>query len=296
MGDNINQGKKTTTEYYDALWSPKKNRDFEREKIVMPAGFHWGLFEKGIKTMREAMTNMNEYVGKLLEINQYEPKQILDAGCGMGTTSLQLARKYPKVTFTGVTLAQNEVLLAKKYSKRLDIKNVNFLKRSFLKTGFSDNCFDGVFALESFSYTNNKKEFVNEMYRILKPGGKLVIIDGFRKPMRPDSSFYKLYNFHCKKRGGGNLSIKKNFMSQLKSKGFQNFYSKDLSKNITKNFLVRFFDSAPVILKSIIRLNKTKKYGKKQGNTYNHNLVFLDCFFGLLKISTYDVIIAEKPQ
>jgi len=294
IDDNNIYDEKKTSDYYNEVWSEKKNSDIKKDEIEIPGGFHWGLFEKGIKTMHEAMVNMNDYVGKMLDLDQDGQKKILDAGCGMGTTSLHLARKYPNVTFTGMSLGQNEVLLAKKYSKKLGLKNVNFLKGNYLETGFPDNYFDSVFALESLSYANNKKEFVDEMYRILKPGGKLLVIDGFRKYIPTNVFLYRLYSFHGKKRGGSDLFIKKDFESQLKLKGFQNIFSKDLSKNISMSFIVCFFDSAPMILKSIIKLRKKDKFGEKQGESYDPGWVFMDFFFGLLKISTYNSIIAEK--
>jgi len=49
-----------------------------------------------------------------------------------------------------------------------------------MNTGFSSNKFDAVFSIESFSYAPQKHVFIQEMFRILKPGGLIVIIDGFR--------------------------------------------------------------------------------------------------------------------
>ena len=198
MVDNI----ETTIEYYDSAWSQEQIKTSENGEIIIPAGFHWGLFEKGTKTWREASVNMNNYVGKHLKLNHDDEKEILDAGCGMGVVSLYLADIFPNVSFTGLTLAQNELELARDLSKRLKLNNVEFFKKNYLNTEFSDSHFDGVFALESLSYAKRKDLFLDEMYRILKPGGKLIIIDGFRKDMNPKSFMYKIYKHHFKKNRG----------------------------------------------------------------------------------------------
>ncbi|MFX1452982.1 MAG: SAM-dependent methyltransferase [Promethearchaeota archaeon] len=290
-------GTEITREYYDSAWSKKRIYGSQYGEIKIPAGFHWGFFERGIKTYHEASLNMNMYIGKHLNLDQENEMQILDAGCGMGTVCLHLAKIFPNVTFTGLSLAQNEILLARKFSKRLGLENVKFLKKDYLDTELPNNYFDGIFALESLSYAKNKMEFVNEAYRLLKPGGKLMVVDGFRKYINPDSFIYKIYNYHYRKnRGHSDITIKEKFMNQLKSKGFQNIISRDISRNISKNFYIYFVNSAPRIFNSLMRETKKKMNigDKRQG--YDYPLVFFDCIFGLLKICNYEVIVAEKLE
>ena len=64
-----------------------------------------------------------------------------------------------------------------------------------MKTSYSKKYFDRIFALESVIYSPNKKEFVKEMYRILKPNGKIVIIDIFPKKYQFNSLTIKIDNY-----------------------------------------------------------------------------------------------------
>ncbi|KKW20716.1 MAG: Methyltransferase, UbiE/COQ5 family, partial [Candidatus Adlerbacteria bacterium GW2011_GWC1_50_9] len=48
-----------------------------------------------------------------------------------------------------------------------------------MNTGFPDEVFDVVWAIESFCYAPDRKYFLTEAYRILKRGGRIIIADGF---------------------------------------------------------------------------------------------------------------------
>ncbi len=60
------------------------------------------------------------------------------------------------------------------------LKNlISFDNQDFTKTTFSDNSFDIVWACESSYYANPKELFIQEVNRLLKPGGKLILSDYF---------------------------------------------------------------------------------------------------------------------
>ena len=70
--------------FYDNYW-PTINcwRDTDETLSI-----HYGLYEKGIRTRKEAMYNMNDYIARLLGLQIGKPLKILDAGCGVGGTSI----------------------------------------------------------------------------------------------------------------------------------------------------------------------------------------------------------------
>ena len=178
MEEELDYVERKIREYYDNIWSPPI---LIRDRVDNPLlGFHYGFYEKGIKNREEAAINMNDYVGRLLNLDNRKGR-IIDLGCGIGSTIIYLAMKYPNIKFFGITLATSEINFAEKLQREKQVKNAEFILGNFVKTNFSDEYFDGVYALESFCYALNKKYLCNEMKRILKSGGKLVIIDGFFK-------------------------------------------------------------------------------------------------------------------
>ena len=79
-------------------------------------GIHYGYQENGVRTYEEAVLNMNYHVGNLMDLNilneQPNKCNILDAGCGVGGTSITLAKKYPNINFTGITISPQQIEIA----------------------------------------------------------------------------------------------------------------------------------------------------------------------------------------
>ncbi|MCD6573166.1 MAG: methyltransferase domain-containing protein [Thermoplasmata archaeon] len=192
---------------------------------------HDGYHEKGARSFEEALLNMNDFVGRLLQIED-KKAIILDAGCGIGGTSIYLGNKYPKAKFIGITLSKKQVKLARKFADERNFnKNTEFYLMDYMETSFPSNYFDGVFALESISYAPNKKDFIKEMHRILKPGGRIIIIGPAIKKRLNDfmKKVHLWYNI-----GRGNpysFPVLNDLIEYLKGY-FSNVIVRDISRNI----------------------------------------------------------------
>jgi tocopherol O-methyltransferase len=115
-------------------------------------------------------------IEKLLVLLEISPQdKILDVGCGMGGSSLYLAKKY-RATVTGITLSQKQVDMATQLAKEARIDNVSFKVEDALSLeSFSDNSFDIVWSLESCEQFYDKQRFIQQAFRVLKPGGRLML-------------------------------------------------------------------------------------------------------------------------
>jgi len=74
------------------------------------SALHYGYWKHDTRLLREALRNMNDLVLEHLAV--HEGNRILDAGCGVGGTSLYTALKYKAEVF-GITLSQNQITEAK---------------------------------------------------------------------------------------------------------------------------------------------------------------------------------------
>eukprot|EP00238_Polyblepharides_amylifera_P001131 CAMPEP_0196573142 /NCGR_PEP_ID=MMETSP1081-20130531/3090_1 /TAXON_ID=36882 /ORGANISM="Pyramimonas amylifera, Strain CCMP720" /LENGTH=436 /DNA_ID=CAMNT_0041890755 /DNA_START=124 /DNA_END=1434 /DNA_ORIENTATION=+ len=102
-------------------------------------------------------------------------KRILDCGCGIGGTSRILAQKFPNAQVTGITLSPNQVKRGTELAKDQGLSNVEFKVMDALNQEHADNTFDLVWACESGEHMPDKKKYVEEMVRVLAPGGTLAV-------------------------------------------------------------------------------------------------------------------------
>jgi len=102
--------------------------------------------------------------------------KVLDVGCGVGGTSRYLAKNLgPKASVTGITLSPNQVKRATELASEQGVDNAKFTVMNALEMEFEDNSFDIVWACESGEHMPDKEAYINEMMRVLKPGGKYVM-------------------------------------------------------------------------------------------------------------------------
>jgi cyclopropane fatty-acyl-phospholipid synthase-like methyltransferase len=137
---------------------------------------HYGYKDATTKTFGDTLLRMNQLLADAAKIKTSD--KVLDAGCGIGGSSLYLAKQIG-CTCIGITLSEKQVEKANRIAITLGKeKLVDFQKMNFINTSFEDSSFDVVWGLESICYATDKEQFVKEAYRLLKPGGRLIIADG----------------------------------------------------------------------------------------------------------------------
>ena len=94
---------------------------------------------------------------------------VCDVGCGKGRYLKRLVKDCPNIAYYVSDISEN-VAASIDY-----VKEKRFC--SMTNIAYADNSFDVVYACESFEHAINIRTAFNELYRITKPGGKLVIID-----------------------------------------------------------------------------------------------------------------------
>ena len=133
-----------------------------------------------------------DFVDKMLEWSECpaEPARVLDVGCGIGGTSRHLAKSLgTKSQVQGITLSPNQVERATQLAKDQGVTNASFQVMNALALEFEDDTFDLVWACESGEHMPDKKRYVEEMIRVLKPGGTIVIATWCQRETTPETPF-----------------------------------------------------------------------------------------------------------
>jgi tocopherol O-methyltransferase len=133
------------------------------------------------------------------------PQNILDVGCGIGGSSLYLAEKFG-AKVTGITLSPVQVNRAQERATAAGLAaKTDFQVANALDMPFENGSFDLVWSLESGEHMPDKAKFLEECYRVLKPGGKLILATWCHRPTTattPLNSFEKkhlqdIYRVYC---------------------------------------------------------------------------------------------------
>ncbi len=97
-------------------------------------------------------------------------KRVLDAGCGAGYGSAELAQVAESVV--GVDIAPDAIAFARAHYERA---NLRFEEASCTKLPFEDAAFDLVAAFEVIEHLENWRGFLQEVRRVLAPSGQLIV-------------------------------------------------------------------------------------------------------------------------
>lgn len=104
------------------------------------------------------------------------PTSVVDVGCGIGGSSRHIARKYGCST-SGITLSPYQAKRANELALEQGLKEkCTFQVANAFEMPFDDNTFDLAWSLESGEHMPDKKVFVNELFRVIKPGGRVIIV------------------------------------------------------------------------------------------------------------------------
>lgn len=271
-------------QFYDK-WSPRIMDKWKAMEIT--SSLHYGYHTLKTTSLVQSNINMNDYVAKLLKLNNEKDVDILDAGCGIGGTSVYFSKRFPKVNLTGITISPKQVTMAEKLAKKMDVTNAKFKIDNYMQTSFSDNSFDKIFALESFSYCPNYKKFLDEMYRILKPGGILAVVDVFRTSKNINSFMQKIYNNFSVGYGNAVLTNIKDYENYLRKKGFNNIIIENITWNVAPSVLLWSFAVLSSLLSKKLKISGSKnnnlRCNKIECDQYGNIYAFIVGACGIIK-------------
>jgi ubiquinone/menaquinone biosynthesis C-methylase UbiE len=143
----------------------------EADKNLQQEFNQWAAAGRGDE-MEAHHSDIAEQTIALMRINPAD--RILDLGCGTGWASRRLARIATAGEITGIDVADEMLRRAEQASQ--GIGNVRYLWGSAEKIPATDNSFDKVLSIESFYYYADQGKSLDELRRVMKPGGRLFIL------------------------------------------------------------------------------------------------------------------------
>ncbi|HSM87491.1 MAG TPA: class I SAM-dependent methyltransferase [Candidatus Limnocylindrales bacterium] len=117
----------------------------------------------------------SDITDQTLALMAFDPAdRVLDLGCGTGWASRRMARAVPRGEVVGLDVADEMLRRAEQASA--SFKNVRYVWGSAEKIPAPDNYFNQVLSVESFYYYADQGKALDELCRVMAPGGKLYIL------------------------------------------------------------------------------------------------------------------------
>jgi ubiquinone/menaquinone biosynthesis C-methylase UbiE len=141
-------------------------------QVRKPSGW---LGRRMARAMNQGHATMTEW--GLQQVNVPENAVVLDVGCGGGSTVQRLAALASKGKVIGLDYSATSVEVSRETNaKEIDAGRVQIQRGSVAALPFPDRTFDIVTAVETHYYWPDLPANVQEILRVLKPGGTFVLI------------------------------------------------------------------------------------------------------------------------
>lgn len=264
--------------HYRLFWNLEQSRSL-----------HYGYWDSTTKNFHEALLNINKVLSNYAGITK--DSKVLDAGCGIGGSSIWMAKNIG-CKVMGISLTAKQVAQANQIATNEGMQHLaNFEVQDYTATTYPDASFDVIWGIESICHAPDKKDFIKEAYRLLKPGGRLIVAD-----------FYKQENLTGKdadqiQRWANGWAIddyatKESFRDHLNETGFSITRFEDATKAIVPSakrlYRSYFLGWLPAKMYRVLHPNATS-FGKNNVDTAYLQYVTLKR--GLWQ---YMIILAEK--
>lgn len=211
----------TNTKYYDEIVNYYDSCEIDYKmlwRLDRCLAMHYGYWDETTKGVSDALIRENQILAERAQIKKEH--RVLDAGCGVGGSSIWLGKNIGCET-VGITLSAEQVKTCKKNAEQAGTSALNaFEVRDYTDTGLDEASFDVVWAIESVCHATHKEDFVKEAFRVLKPGGKLIIADFWASHHQLKGEDQRIMQEWVAGWSVGSLEHVDNFRGHLKTNGF----------------------------------------------------------------------------
>ena len=217
--------------------SNDKHRIIEHYDLISPyyrslwgEHLHHGYWIRGDESKEMAQLQLIEHLAQLTRVKP--GSDILDIGCGLGASTLYLAKHY-SVAATGITNSSVQVQMAINAAARERL-DAQFLLMDAEAMDFQRQ-FDLLWSVESISHYEHREEFFASAAKLLKPGGLFAITDWFKKKNLTRAETKKFID-PIEKGMLVELQTMDDYKHSLTSNGLQIMHCEVLNKNCAKTW------------------------------------------------------------
>jgi arsenite methyltransferase len=160
--------------------------------------------------------------GGALNYAEAQPgEKCVDLGSGRGTDVMRLAEAVgPEGAVFGIDISEGMIEKATATAERLGVTNAKFIYSHLEKISLDDQIADLIISNCTINHATDKQVVWNEIYRILKPGGRFVISDIYSTSPVPEK--YKNDPVAVSECWAGSVT-REEYVKQVETAGFSTF-------------------------------------------------------------------------
>ncbi len=191
---------------------------------------HHGLWRTGRESRAEAVRQLVQLVATEAELRAGE--RLCDIGCGYGATARMLARE-PGAEVTAITVSPMQHAFAQKSTAG---GNPVFVLGDWLKNRLPDDFFAAAVAIESSEHMPSLPAFFREAWRVLQPGGRLVVCAWLSREAPGDLERRWLLEPICREGRMPQMGTAREYEQIAASAGFVPVRYQDLSRQVSSTW------------------------------------------------------------
>ena len=152
---------------------------------------HFGYWRPWMNPFRRKpmLEEMNRLIFKNLGLESLQSGDVADLGCGIGAVSRFGSEQHPQLSFHAVTISAGQVAEAK---RRHTEQRVQYYCADYHTLPLESQSVDRIFYLESLCHSTRPDEALTEAARVLRPGGRIAMTDGFiTRPLDQTSPVFR---------------------------------------------------------------------------------------------------------
>jgi ubiquinone/menaquinone biosynthesis C-methylase UbiE len=165
---------------------------------------------------------------ELLHSDTFYPagSRVLEAGCGVGSQTLPLAKNSPNALITSVDISEASVTEAKRKIEAAGLTNVQFEQADIFSLPYGPSSFDHIFVCFVLEHLAQPIEALLTLKTHLRQGGTITVIEGDHGSayFHPDSEAAHLAiqcQVELQRRAGGNALNREGTLSAVAQRGLQ---------------------------------------------------------------------------
>jgi SAM-dependent methyltransferase len=277
--------------YYDETWLDYRLLWLNGRNLSV----HFGYADATTRGHADALLNMNRVLADRAAIRPGE--RVLDAGCGVGGSSLWLTQQRA-AEVVGISPVASQVARARHFAAQRGLLasqpgRVRFEQADYTAAPFPDASFDVVWSLESLCHAPRKDAFYREAARLLRPGGRLVVAEYVRaaRPLGPHGE--RLLHAWLDGWAIPDLDTRDEHLAHLAAAGFAGIRFDDVTArtrpSLRRLYRLTFWTYPLAVMGRVVRIRSAIQHGNVIGSLRQYQALERELWF-------YGMISATKPN